>query len=166
MLALTFVTQHTDTLRMPRSSAASRRAPDESDAPMVTLGHRPRTFVATLVAALTAAALNAPSASAADGLVLHYPLTETDGTVAADTSGGGRNATVIGDATRGGAEGLQLGGVDGHVKLPDDVLRGLTEVSVSIQVRIAPDQATPYFIYGMGNSSGTVGNGYLFTTGN
>ncbi|NUS62249.1 MAG: family 43 glycosylhydrolase [Saccharothrix sp.] len=133
---------------------------------MVTLRHRPRTLVATLVAAVVAAALSAPAASAADGLVLHYPLTETEGTVVSDTSGGGRNATVIGDATPGGAEGLQLGGVDGHVKLPDNVLRGLTEVSVSLQVRIAPDQATPYFVYGLGNSSGTAGNGYLFTTGN
>jgi hypothetical protein len=133
---------------------------------MVTLRHRPRTLVATLVAAVVAAALSAPAASAADGLVLHYPLTETEGAVVADTSGGGRNATVIGDATPGGAEGLQLGGVDGHVKLPDNVLRGLTEVSVSLQVRIAPDQATPYFVYGLGNSSGTAGNGYLFTTGN
>ncbi|GAB2978858.1 hypothetical protein GCM10027184_31590 [Saccharothrix stipae] len=84
----------------------------------------------------------------------------------ADTSGGGRNGTVIGDATPGGAEGLRLGGVDGHVKLPDHVLRGLTEVSVSLQVRIAQDQAAPYFIYGLGNSSGTFGDGYLFTTGN
>ncbi|KOX34433.1 1,4-beta-xylanase [Saccharothrix sp. NRRL B-16348] len=133
---------------------------------MVTLRHRPRTLVATLVAAVAAAALSAPPASAADGLVLHYPLTETDGAVVADTSGGGRNGTVIGDATPGGPEGLQLGGVNGHVKLPDDVLRGLTEVSVSLQVRIAPDQATPYFIYGLGNTSGTTGNGYLFTTGN
>ncbi|MCE6999192.1 family 43 glycosylhydrolase [Saccharothrix sp. S26] len=133
---------------------------------MVTVRHRPRTLVATLVAAVAAAALSAPTASAADGLVLHYPLTETQGAVATDTSGGGRNGTVIGDATPGGAEGLQLGGVNGHVKLPDNVLRGLTEVSVSLQVRIAPDQATPYFIYGLGNSSGTAGNGYLFTTGN
>jgi hypothetical protein len=137
---------------------------------MVTLRHRPRTFVATLVAALVAslgtAALAAPSASAADGLVLHYPLTESSGAVVADLSGGGRNATVIGDATPGGSEGLQLGGVNGHVKLPDNVLRGLTDVTVSVQVRISPDQATPYFIYGIGNSAGTAGNGYLFTTGN
>lgn len=133
---------------------------------MVTLRHRPRTFVATLVAALAAAALSASPASAADGLVLHYPLTGTDGAVVADTSGGGRNGTVIGDATPGGVDGLRLGGVNGHVKLPDHVLRGLTEVSVSLQVRIAPDQAAPYFIYGLGNSSGTFGDGYLFTTGN
>ncbi|MEU4447164.1 immunoglobulin-like domain-containing protein [Actinosynnema sp. NPDC050801] len=98
--------------------------------------------------------------------MLHYPLTGTDGAVVADTSGGGRNGTVIGDATPGGVDGLRLGGVNGHVKLPDHVLRGLTEVSVSLQVRIAPDQAAPYFIYGLGNSSGTFGDGYLFTTGN
>ncbi|WP_443217023.1 immunoglobulin-like domain-containing protein [Saccharothrix sp. ALI-22-I] len=115
---------------------------------------------------LAVAALSAPPASAADGLVVHYPLTETAGAVATDASGSGRDAAIIGDATPAGADGLQLGGVNGHVKLPDNVLRGLTDVSVSLQVRIAPDQATPYFIYGLGNSSGTFGDGYLFTTGN
>ncbi|WP_425580064.1 family 43 glycosylhydrolase [Streptomyces coeruleoprunus] len=29
-----------------------------------------------------------------------------------------------------------------------------------------PDQGTPYFLYGLGNTSGGNGNGYLFTTGN
>ncbi|WP_306745254.1 immunoglobulin-like domain-containing protein [Saccharothrix yanglingensis] len=124
--------------------------------------------VAALVTALIAAVV-APAASAAgvtDGLVLHYPLTETAGTVATDASGGGRAATIVGDATPSGADGLRLGGVDGHVDLPDDLLRGLTDVSVSIQVRIDADQSTPYFIWGLGNSSGSTGNGYLFTTGN
>ncbi|MFT7838475.1 LamG-like jellyroll fold domain-containing protein [Saccharothrix sp. BKS2] len=155
---------------------------------MFSLRHRPRTIatvlIATLVAAMTsgtpagadptaangpAGAANGPAATAdgpTDGLAAHYPLTETAGTVARDASGAGRDATVLGDATPAGPDGLQLGGTDGHVKLPDHLLRGLTEVSVSVQVRLAPDQATPYFIWGLGNSSGSSGNGYLFTTGN
>ncbi|MFD1150303.1 immunoglobulin-like domain-containing protein [Saccharothrix hoggarensis] len=133
---------------------------------MVSLRHRPRPAAAVLGAVLFAAVLTASPASATDGLVLHYPLTQTGGAVAVDASGGGRDGAIVGDATPAGAEGLHLGGVNGHVKLPDHVLRGLTDISVSVQVRIAPDQATPYFVYGLGNSSGTSGNGYIFTTGN
>ena len=43
---------------------------------------------------------------------------------------------------------------------------GLTDVTVALDVKVATDQATPYFIYGLGNTSGTAGDGYLFTTGN
>ncbi|GAA1275686.1 hypothetical protein GCM10009634_18560 [Saccharothrix xinjiangensis] len=121
---------------------------------------------AAMAAAAATAADDGPTDGPTDGLAAHYPLTETAGTVARDASGNGRDAAVLGDATPAGADGLQLGGANGHVKLPDHLLRDLTEVSVSLEVRIAPDQATPYFIWGLGNSSGTSGNGYLFTTGN
>ncbi|NUT96542.1 MAG: family 43 glycosylhydrolase [Saccharothrix sp.] len=126
-------------------------------------------MIRTLAAVLTlAGAVLAPAqAFAADGLVLRYALDETSGTVVHDSSGHGRDATASGDATPLGAEGLALGGVDGHVKLPDNALRGLDSVTVSIQVRMAPDQSTPYFVWGLGNTGPTgVGDGYLFTTGN
>ena len=43
----------------------------------------------------------------------------------------------------------------------------LTSITVSVDVKIAADQATPYFIYGLGNTGANgTGNGYLFTTGN
>ncbi|GGP77422.1 immunoglobulin-like domain-containing protein [Saccharothrix coeruleofusca] len=126
---------------------------------------RPRPLSAALALALAAAALTTPTASADDALVVHYPLNETTGTAVTDASGSGRTATLVGDAAPSGAQGLRLGGAGGHVKLPDHLLRGLTEVSVSVRVRIAPDQPTPYFIWGLGNSSSSAGNGYLFTTG-
>ncbi|NYD77119.1 immunoglobulin-like domain-containing protein [Arthrobacter cupressi] len=125
-------------------------------------------------ALLTAAALLLGSVAAGttahaavdDGLVLKYNLTETAGTVAADSSGNGRDGVISGDATPLGGEGLQLGGNDGYVRLPNDVMRGLDSITVSTDVKIAPDQGTPYFIWGLGNTSNGAGNGYLFTTGN
>ena len=50
------------------------------------------------------------------------------------------------------AEGLQLDGVDDYVKLPDNVMRDLDAITVSLNVLVATDQATPYFIYGLGNT--------------
>ncbi|MDP3893095.1 family 43 glycosylhydrolase, partial [Nocardioides sp.] len=84
---------------------------------------------------------------------------------AADSSGHGYHGTVSGDATW--ADGaLTLGGTNGHVKLPDNMMAGLDAITVSTEVWVDTDQQTPYFIWGMGNTSGGAGNGYLFTTGN
>ena len=125
-------------------------------------------------AVLTAAALVLGGLAAAvpaqaaidDGLVLKYNLTEPTGSVAEDTSGNGRNGVISGDASRLGGEGLQLGGTNAHVRLPNDVMRGLDSITVSTDVKLAADQASPYFIWGLGNTSNGTGNGYLFTTGN
>ena len=96
----------------------------------------------------------------------HYALDETSGTTAADTTGHGYDGTVAGDTTW--ADGaLNLGGTNGHVKLPDNMMAGLQAITVSTEVWMDPTQATPYFIWGLGNTdSGGTGNGYLFTTGN
>ncbi|MFE4833362.1 immunoglobulin-like domain-containing protein [Arthrobacter sp. NPDC056691] len=132
----------------------------------------PAMTVAAALAASAALALGglvaaAPAHSAVDdGLVLKYNLTEAAGTVAEDSSGNGRNGVISGDATPLGGEGLQLGGTNAHVRLPNDVMRGLDSITVSTDVKIAADQGAPYFIWGMGNTTSGTGNGYLFTTGN
>jgi hypothetical protein len=102
-----------------------------------------------------------------NGLLLHYRLDQTSGTTVTDASGHGRHGTVSGDTTWLGSEGLALGGRNGHVQLPDNLMSDLSAITVSAEVKIATDQATPYFIWGLGNTGtdGT-GNGYLFTTGN
>ncbi|MBT2513805.1 immunoglobulin-like domain-containing protein [Arthrobacter sp. ISL-30] len=125
-------------------------------------------------ALLTAAALalgglcvTAPAQAAVDdGLVLDYKLTESSGSVAVDSSGNGRDGAISGDATQLAGEGLKLGGTNAHVRLPNDIMRGLDSITVSTEVKIAADQGTPYFIWGLGNTTNGVGNGYLFTTGN
>lgn len=101
-----------------------------------------------------------------NGLVAHYALDETAGTVAEDGTGHGYDGVVSGDATW--ADGaLNLGGTNGHVRLPDDMMAGLDAITVSTEVWLDPAQATPYFIWGLGNTEGGgTGNGYLFTTGN
>ena len=107
-----------------------------------------------------------PVRSTPAGLIAHYPLDQSAGVTVADSSGNGYHATLSGDATWDDGS-LVLGGSNGHVDLPDNLMSGLDAITVSMDVRIADDQATPYFIWGLGNTDSTgVGNGYLFTTGN
>ncbi|MFJ3669503.1 family 43 glycosylhydrolase [Streptomyces sp. NPDC090106] len=102
-----------------------------------------------------------------DGLALWYPLDGATGTTVTDASGHGRDGTVNGTAdwsTTG--QGLGFNGSDTYVKVPNDVMKGMDSISVSMDVLVDSTQSTPYFIYGFGNSSGSNGNGYLFATGN
>ncbi|NGY64691.1 1,4-beta-xylanase [Lentzea sp. NEAU-D13] len=121
--------------------------------------------------AVTAAGLAVSTTSSAatldDGLVVHYDLTRSSGAAVPDTSGFGRDGTIAGDTTWLGAEGLRLGGVNGHVRLPGDVTRGLTDLTVSVQVALAADQSVPYFLWGLGNwpVEQTVDSGRNLTAG-
>ncbi len=106
------------------------------------------------------------SADVVDGLVVRYDLDQESGATATDTSGHGRDGTLAGDASWSDGA-LTLGGGNGHVRLPNNVLAGLTQITVSADVYLDPAQATPYMIWALGNTdSGGVGNGYLFATGN
>jgi beta-xylosidase len=125
----------------------------------------------TLLATPGASAAPAPAAAAAadvtDGLLLRYDLTQTSGTVVTDTSGHGRDGALTGGGTWTGAQGLALDGVDDHVRLPNNLMAGLTEITVSTDVFVESTQATPFFLWGLGNtaSSGS-GTGYLMASGN
>ncbi|WP_371579553.1 LamG domain-containing protein [Streptomyces sp. NBC_01314] len=121
-------------------------------------------LVAVAGAALTTAA--PAQAEISNGLILRYKLDETSGTVAHDSSGNGRDGTVNGTADWKGAEGLDFNGSNTYVKMPDNVMAGLNSITVAFDVWIDPTMGKPYFLYGLGNTSGTSGNGYLFTTGN
>ncbi|WP_335987652.1 family 43 glycosylhydrolase [Glycomyces sp. MUSA5-2] len=129
-------------------------------------------FTLRSLAAATALGIAVSGATAAqaapdDHLVAHYALDETSGTVAADSSGNGHDAVIAGGATLTGGEGFRLDGADDHVKLPNDLLAGLTSITVSTEVLVRAEQGTPYFIYGLGNpASSSSGTGYLFSTGN
>ncbi|MFF8974510.1 family 43 glycosylhydrolase [Streptomyces sp. NPDC014995] len=102
-------------------------------------------------------------ADVTDGLALRYELDGPSGLT--DASGHGRDGTVQGTADWSG-QGLAFNGTDTYVKVPNDVMKGMTAITVSTDVLIDATQSTPYFLYGFGNSSGSSGNGYLFTTGN
>ena len=73
-------------------------------------------------------------ADVADGLVLRYDLTQTTGTAVPDSSGGGHDGTLAGDATWSAGGGVTLGGSNGHIRLPNDILAGLNQITVSADV--------------------------------
>ncbi len=60
---------------------------------------------------------------------------------ATDASGSGRDGTYVGGATLTGGEGVRLDGADDHVKLPNNLLAGLTSITVSAEVLIRGAQA-------------------------
>jgi hypothetical protein len=138
---------------------------------MSTGAHLPASPRHGTVLPVTQAELNrltappAPVKADANGLVAHWPLDAKSGLVAADTTGHGYDGALAGDvAWSGGA--LSFGGTNGHVQLPNNLLTGASAATVSTDVFVDPNQQTPYFLYGLGNTAPSgVGNGYLFATG-
>ncbi|MCG7210072.1 LamG domain-containing protein [Streptomyces arenae] len=115
---------------------------------------------------LTFTATVPAQADVTDGLILDYPLDEFSGNVAYDSSGNNRDGTVNGTVSWKGNEGLAFNGSDTYIKMPDNLMAGLSSITVDFDVWIDPTMGKPYFLYGMGNSSNGSGNGYLFSTGN
>ncbi|MEU3619728.1 LamG domain-containing protein [Streptomyces sp. NPDC006872] len=124
-------------------------------------------LVAVSLALGTGALTTAAPAQAdiGDGLVLRYKLDETSGTVAHDSSGNGRDGTVNG-TTGWDGPGMAFNGSNTYIKVPNNIMAGLNSITVDFDVWIDPTMGKPYFFYGFGNTSGSNGNGYLFTTGN
>ncbi|GGS06688.1 hypothetical protein GCM10010269_52000 [Streptomyces humidus] len=124
----------------------------------------------SLLVGLAGTAVPARATEAADvtaGLALWYKFDGASGTTVPDASGHGLNGTVNGAADfSSSGQGLSFNGSDTYVKVPNDVMKGMTSISVSMDVKMDAAQATPYFLYGFGNTSGGSGNGYLFATGN
>ncbi|MGI5198431.1 family 43 glycosylhydrolase [Streptomyces sp. CA-288835] len=144
---------------MPQTDRPRRRA-------RRLVGHLAGLTTASLFLGLAGPVSPVQAAEITDGLALWYKLDAGSGSVAADASGNGRNGTVSGTADwSGSGEGLAFNGSDTYIKVPDNIMSGMESISVSMDVKIDATQATPYFLYGFGNTSGTAGNGYLFTTG-
>ncbi|KAK1540798.1 glycosyl hydrolase family 43 [Colletotrichum paranaense] len=101
----------------------------------------------------------------AEGEILRYDFSAVDGTQLQDASGNGNHAVINGGATIvDGA--LTFDGVDDFVKLPNNILSGVEDIAIEVQVLLDASRTTPYFIYGIGNTAADGnGNGYLFTTG-
>ncbi|MGW3117663.1 family 43 glycosylhydrolase [Streptomyces sp. NPDC001107] len=136
-------------------------------------GHLAGLTAAAMLLTLAGPALPAQAAQPAeasgltDGLALWYKLDGGSGTTVSDASGNGRDGTVGGTADwSASGQGLAFNGSDTFIKVPDDVMKGMDSITVSLDVLLDSAQSTPYFLYGFGNSSGGNGNGYLFTTGN
>jgi hypothetical protein len=92
----------------------------------------------------------------------HYQFNETSGTTAADATGNGRIATLVGGtswvAGRAG-NSVSLNGTDGHVRMPNGVMAGVTNFTVAGWVRIGT-VATWSRVFDFGSGTG----GYLFLT--
>jgi Concanavalin A-like lectin/glucanases superfamily len=98
------------------------------------------------------------------GLVAYYAFDESTGTTAADSSGHGNTATLMGNATfAAGVLGnaVNLDGASGYVVLPSGIVMGLTSFSIACWVNL---NATPtwsrIFDFGTGTTS------YMFLTPN
>ena len=132
-----------------------------------------RLWGAVAAASVTlATALVATPAGAAvdDGLVGRWLLDETSGTVAADSSGHGRHASVTGAASWNGGDGFVFSGGNSSagnaIRLPDGLLSGLDTVTVDLDVNIATGMTANYFLFNLGNPAGfSSGTGYVFVTG-
>jgi Concanavalin A-like lectin/glucanases superfamily len=104
----------------------------------------------------------------AAGLVAFYKFDESSGaSTALDSSGNGRNATLVGGPTF--AAGLQgnavtLDGSGSYVSLPSGIVSGLTSCSISAWVNLATNQAWGrIFDFGTGVTSSS---SYMFLTQN
>lgn len=124
---------------------------------------------AVAVTIVTASLLTSTAAQAATDadLVLSYSFTSGSGNTVTDLSGNGRDAVIVGGATRSGVDGLRLDGVDDAVDLPDNVLAGVESITISTEALVRQEQGGSYMIYALGNTGADgVGNGYLFSSGN
>jgi fibronectin type 3 domain-containing protein len=96
-------------------------------------------------------------ASNAPAMVTHLAFDETSGTVAADSSGNGRNGVLVNGptwtaGTRNNA--VNLDGADDHVDLPDGLFNGIGNCTIATWVR--PDTLSTWarlFDFGTGTTS-------------
>ena len=103
-------------------------------------------------------------------LVGWWKLDETSGTVAADSSGNGRNGTVTGTASWNSGDGFTFSGGSSSsgnaIALPNNLLSGLDSVTVDFDVWVDPSLSGNWFMFNLGNlATYPNGTGYLFVTG-
>lgn len=85
------------------------------------------------------------------------PLDEGTGTLAADRSGRGANATLVGGATwttgRNGGRAVRLDGRDGHVALPEGIMEDLSDHTIATWLSLPGGTAAKQrWIFGIGSS--------------
>ncbi|KZX20591.1 family 43 glycosylhydrolase [Rathayibacter tanaceti] len=106
-----------------------------------------------------------PTPANTKGEILRYSFDGGSGTTVQDVSGNGQNGTIVSGGTWQNGS-VKLDGTDDYIALPNDLLAGVTDVSVQADVWIDSAQSGAYFIYGLGNTTSGAGDGYLFTSGN
>jgi Concanavalin A-like lectin/glucanases superfamily len=97
------------------------------------------------------------------GLVAYYKFDETSGTSAADSSGNGRTATLMGGATFSAGlenDAATLNGGGAYVSLPSGIVSGLTSFSICTWVKATAPLATWSRIFDFGTGTAA----YMFLT--
>ncbi|WP_143316213.1 family 43 glycosylhydrolase [Clostridium sp. HBUAS56017] len=96
----------------------------------------------------------ADSKDSENHLKLHYDFSQKDGNIVNDISNNGNNGQLFGGATYVddiGDGALQLDGVNGYVKLPDNITKGLTDFTISTTYEIdSVSQWSRLFDFGSG----------------
>ena len=152
----------------PHGGAAHRRLQRDRD--LHAVDHDAVMKLRMTALALVASAVAAAPAAAQD-LVAHYPFDETSGTVVNDRSGGERHAAIVnGNAATvwNAGRGLTLPGGNGGtapaVRLPDGLLAGLDDVTITYDLRLSSTTQGPVFAFGRtadngGSLTATPGSG-------
>ncbi|KAL3419649.1 Xylosidase/arabinosidase 2 [Phlyctema vagabunda] len=120
-------------------------------------------ITAAELASLTESTL-VPRALSEEGVILRYDFTTMEGDELLDVSGNGKHASIVGNAAKS-EKAMVFDGSDDYIQLPSDILAGVINVTIELEVRLDQKQKTPYFIFGIGNTVAGSGNGYLFSTG-
>lgn len=106
----------------------------------------------------------AVNANEASGLVLWYKFSEGSGSVVTDLSGNNNDGQLVGGVTWINGNSIELNGSDGYVQMPNGILSGLTDITVSTNVRIDVSNVNPAWIFTFGSSTdplSTVGSKYF-----
>jgi fibronectin type 3 domain-containing protein len=102
--------------------------------------------VATAITAGTASA--APAAAATSSPLVKYDFNEGTGTTAKDSSGNGFDGTLTGGAswaTNGkNYDAVKLDGSSGYVNIPNGPLKGLHDVTMSVDVNLASNKGNDW----------------------
>ncbi len=96
-------------------------------------------------------------ANADAGLMLWYRFNEGTGTKVTDSSGNGRDGILNGNyswiAAQNGSGAVALDGSSGYIKMPNGLLSGLTETTVSTRVFVDPSNVNPSWIFNFGTTT-------------
>ncbi|QNU68671.1 family 43 glycosylhydrolase [Ruminiclostridium herbifermentans] len=95
-------------------------------------------------------------ANADASLMLWYKFNEGTGTKVTDSSGNGRDGILYGNyswiAAQNGSGAISLDGNSGYIRMPNGLLSGLTETTVSARIFVDPANITPSWIFTFGTT--------------
>lgn len=122
--------------------------------------------VALLFSMFSSLPVSVVKAETDPSLKLWYKFNETVGSNVYDYSGNNRDGALIGTGAAWlGGEGLAFNGTSSYVKVPDNVLSGVTSVTVSTMVYVNTSLTANYMMFAFGNTLSNNGNGYLYMSG-